>query len=243
MMAAAQTLLPLLEKCRAGSSWHLDPTNYNSGTGGTVTLASAWFQLGKGVSTLPEMILIGQLTSYDYKDILPPLPPQVAAIFESADALNWLNQIADSNSISSVILAVIHPDLYSAGQKTLNVLWQSSEIHRQDVLRCWNSVFSGISVIFGGTVSAHRDSQSRYHWYDLLITLGHYQGCKLNLPGVGLSLNYGPGTVVGLSGMVLQHQVSKFEGERVSYAYFMRDNVHDWAKVPAGSWMRTGYYE
>lgn len=184
-----------------------------------------------------------QLTSYDYQNMVPLPPPQAAANFDSAAAMDWLNQISESNAISSAILAVIHPHLYQAGQKTLDCLRQSSQIKWQDVLQSWNSVFTGISVIFGGTVLAHRDSQSRNHWYDLLITLGHYQGCKLNLPGVGLSMDYTPGTVVGLSGMMLQHEVSTFEGERVSYAHFMRDSVHEWAHVPGGAWMRTGYYE
>jgi hypothetical protein len=189
------------------------------------------------------MVLNSQLTSYDYKDMLPLPAPQVAAVFASEHAMKWLNQIAESNAISSAILAVIHPRLYDAGQGTLDVLRRSPEIERQDVLQLWNSVFSGISIIFDGTVSAHRDSQSRDLWFDLLATLGRYRGCKLNLPGVGLSLDYCPGTVVGLSGMILQHEVSGYDGERVSYAHFMRDNVHDWANVASGDWMRTGYYE
>jgi hypothetical protein len=43
--------------------------------------------------------------------------------------------------------------------------------------------------------------------------------------------------------MVLEHEVSDFEGERVCYAYFMRDNVHEWAGVrPPGDWMDRDYY-
>jgi len=169
--------------------------------------------------------------------------PQAAAIFYSQVAMHWLNQIAESNAISSAILAVIHPHLYAAGQQALKHLQHSPEIEQQDVLNRWNSVFSGISVIFNGNVQAHRDTQSRHNWYDLLISLGSYQGCNLLLPGVGLSLDYSPGTIVGLSGMALQHEVTQFEGESVSFAHFMRDRVHEWARVPGGSWMKTNYYE
>ena len=80
-------------------------------------------------------------------------------------------------------------------------------------------------------------------WYDLLATLGNYKNCKLELPGLGISLDYRPGTVVGLSGMVLQHQVSSFEGDRLCYAYFMRDNVHEWAGVPGKHWMERKQYQ
>jgi Oxygenase domain of the 2OGFeDO superfamily len=168
--------------------------------------------------------------------------PQVSANFRSQHALDWLDQISESNAILSAILAVIHPDLYRAGEETLKRLRQCAEIQGQDVLGKWTSIFSGVSVISNGTIRAHRDGQSRYQWYDLLTTLGSYRNCTLELPGLGKRLEYDPGTVVGISGMVLQHQVPSFDGERVSYAYFMRDSVHEWAKVPSGSWMKTDHY-
>lgn len=81
------------------------------------------------------------------------------------------------------------------------------------------------------------------YWYDMLATLGQYPKCDLNLPGLGLTLDYSPGTVVGLLGMVLEHEVTGFKGERLCYAYFMRDRVHEWAKVSSGTWMNMKHYE
>ena len=77
----------------------------------------------------------------------------------------------------------------------------------------------------------------------MLATSGNYGNCNLNLPGIGVSLEYGPGTVVGISGYALQHEVPCFEGDRVCIAYFMRNNVYEWAGVPASEWMRTKYYK
>jgi len=34
----------------------------------------------------------------------------------------------------------------------------------------------------------------------------------LKLPGLGISLEYGPGTVVGIAGKVLEHEVPSFDG-------------------------------
>jgi len=79
--------------------------------------------------------------------------------------------------------------------------------------------------------------------YDILATLGSYQKCHLELPGVGISLEYSPGTVVGILGNVLEHAVPTFEGDRVCYMYFMRNNMHEWANIPASDWMYTRYYE
>jgi hypothetical protein len=157
--------------------------------------------------------------------------------------MDWLNKISQSNAILSAILSVIHPLLYHTGRETLTCLRESTKIWHQDVLTKWTSVFTSISVICNRISPAHWDTQSWHHWYDLLASLGPYQKCNLDLPGLGLSLDYGPGTVVSLSGMMLEHEVSGFKGDRVCYAYFMKDNVHEWAKVPGGTWMKTDYYE
>ena len=169
--------------------------------------------------------------------------PQASANFGSEDALNWLAAISESNAIVSAILAVIHPKLYDAGWKTINFLMEKPEICPQNILSQWASVFSGVSVISNRMTPPHRDNGSRVHWYDMLVALGSYQNCNLELPGLGVSLGYGPGTVVGLLGMVLEHAVPMVEGDRVCYAYFMRDNVHDWAKVPCKDWMDIQQYK
>ena len=65
----------------------------------------------------------------------------------------------------------------------------------------------------------------------------------MELPSLGISLEYGPGTVAGISGYALEHAVPGFKGDRVCYVYFMRNNVHKWAKVLGSDWMHTKYYE
>lgn len=98
-------------------------------------------------------------------------------------------------------------------------------------------------MISNRSTPPHWDGSSRLHWYDMLVTLGRYQNCNLELPGLGISLEYGPGMVVGILGNVLEHAVPSVKGDRVCYAYFMKDNVLDWAKVLASDWMYTRYYE
>lgn len=157
--------------------------------------------------------------------------------------MDWLDHISESNTVLSAILAVIHPELHDAGRETFNRLRQHAEIQPEDVLRRWTSVFNGVSVICNRRATPpHRDGNSRKQWYDLLASIGCYRNCNMELPGLGLSLEYGPGTVVGLLGGTLEHEVPCFEGERVCYAYWMRDSVHEWAGVPAHSWMTTNYY-
>lgn len=172
--------------------------------------------------------------------------PQVSASLNSPAGLEWLDGISHSNMILSAILAVIHPELYDAGREAFIHLkndagFQGEDVH--GVLNRWTSAFSGVAVISNRITPLHRDGSSRKNWYDLLATLGSYRKCKLELPGLGVSLDYRPGTVVGLSGMVVQHSVRECEGERLCYAYFMRDNVHEWSGVSGRNWMDTKYYK
>jgi hypothetical protein len=169
--------------------------------------------------------------------------PQVSANFRNRATLDWLDSISESNAVVSAILAVIHPKLYDAGRRTANCLRNTPQIGPQDILCRWASVFNGVSVISNRTTPPHRDTSSRFNWYDILATSGNYENCTLELPSLGISLEYGPGAVVGLLGKVLTHEVSTFEGDRVCYAYFMRDNVHEWAKVPCSDWMSVEYYD
>lgn len=169
--------------------------------------------------------------------------PQVSANFRLPAALDWLDAISESNAILSSILAVIHPELYDAGLQTIERLRSTPEIGAQAVINQWASVFSGVAVISNRRTPKHRDGGTMNHWYDMLATLGSYRNCNFELPGLRITLDYGPGTVVGLLGKVLEHAVPNFDGDRVCYAYFMKNNVHEWAKAPSGNWMRTKYYQ
>ncbi|KAG2150756.1 uncharacterized protein EDB93DRAFT_1051873, partial [Suillus bovinus] len=62
---------------------------------------------------------------------------------------------------------------------------------------------------------------------DLLVSLGSEHEAKLTLPDVGAELDYYPGTMVFISGKVLEHSVGLWiKGERLVIAHFMKDKVH-----------------
>ena len=169
--------------------------------------------------------------------------PQASVNFCSPAALEWLHAISESNAILSTILSVIHPDLYDAGLQAIQCLIGTPQVDLWDVIRHWASAFSGAAVISNCCTLLHWDTGSRFNWYDHLVTLERYQSCNLNLPSLRISLDYGPGTVVGISGMVFEHEVPMADRDRVCYVYFMKDNVHEWAKVPGSIWMDTKHYE
>ena len=186
------------------------------------------------INLTPWQLSMNQETSQQH--------PKVSVSLRNPAILDWLDAISESNAILSAILAVIHPKLYNAGWETTKHL-KDPEICPRDILIQWASVFSGVAVISNCITKPHQDLSSRVNSYDILASSGSYRDCILKLLGLGISLEYGPGTVVGMAGKVLEHEVPSFEGDRVCYAYFMRDNVHEWAKVPCCDWMKTDYYE
>lgn len=125
-------------------------------------------------------------------------------------------------------------------------LWSSSDIVDtplllKEVLALWSIPFSGLTVISNRSTPLHRDCNGRKEWMDLLVALGKYQEGIMTLPGLGVKLLYNPGTVVGISGRVLQHGV-ECDGERACLAYYMRDKVHERLGVRAPSWFNVDMF-
>ena len=54
--------------------------------------------------------------------------PLVGKTIKSPEGLKWLDYVSQPNSILSAILAVIHPNLHAAGQKTFKRLRECSKI-------------------------------------------------------------------------------------------------------------------
>jgi hypothetical protein len=111
--------------------------------------------------------------------------------------LECLDAISESNAILSAILAVIYSKHYDASWQTAKCLKDTPEIGPQDVLSQWASFFSSIAIIFNHSTLSHWDRSSRCHWYDMLATFEKYQNCKLELPSLRISLEYGLGTMLG----------------------------------------------
>ena len=110
------------------------------------------------------------------------------------------------------------------------------------ILGIWSSVFNGVSIISNRETIFHRDGQSRLAWYDIICTLGGDQSTVLEFRDLGIRLRYTSGTVVAHSGRLLYHGVSAAENERVCYAYWMRDCIHELMGVKSPYWMSRDMY-
>jgi hypothetical protein len=124
----------------------------------------------------------------------------------------------------NMVLALTHPDLYSAAAKGLQVLRQQGGA--KNLSKLWSSVFTGINVISNRRTIAHCDRFGHLQWYDLLVSVGTYTRAYLVLPDLGAKLVYDPGTVVLLCRKLLCHEVPLWgSGDCVCWAHFMREAV------------------
>lgn len=156
-------------------------------------------------------------------------------------AIQWLAEIAETNAILSAILRVMHPDQFQAGKSALEKLRGQPDL--AEVLDKWSSVFTGVAVISNRITPGHRDTGGRLPWYDLLATVGNYHDAEFELSTLGIKLRYNPGTVIAVAGKTLEHGMPSFKGERVCYAFFMKESVHERMRVEAPGWMTHRYYQ
>jgi hypothetical protein len=143
-------------------------------------------------------------------------------------------------ALFSAIARVAHPSLYDAGHATFAAMQDLPEI--AECLQTWSSVFSGVSIIANRETPAHRDTGTLAKWFDILATIGGDTDTKLNLLSIGAEMAYRSGTVILFSGALLAHSVAACEAERVCFAYFMKNKIHERFGIRAPSWMESSVY-
>ena len=147
----------------------------------------------------------------------------------------WSKDICLPSAILSSVLSIIHPSLYDAGSLAMHCLNDWAAAHDSQMaaaLANWSTVFTNVSVIVNRCTPLHRDPHSQSDWYDLLVSVGKYDDCALHIPTLGIQVLYTPGTIIAFSGHLLQHSVNEVDGVRCCLAYYMRDNIHHWLRVP-----------
>jgi len=154
---------------------------------------------------------------------------EVSKHLRSPQGLHWIAQMRDTSAILGAAVRIMHPSLYFSGlQATRAIHDRRISVEKsdglEDILKYWASPFTGLSLMNNRQTPLHRDSLGCYEWMDLLATVGPYTKGILELPGLGLEFEYGPGTVVGVSGRAIRHG-ARSNGERLCFAYYMRENV------------------
>ncbi|KAG2740821.1 hypothetical protein P692DRAFT_201796918 [Suillus brevipes Sb2] len=216
MLAASEFLGPSLTKSvKADSNWQTNPEWFKDSsddvglTPGCLNFSPAWFQLG-------------------HEDVSDP---EVSASLKGPSSESILEAIARPAAIATVALRVI--------QITLGEKAESNELPKMsETLQYWASVFNTLSIISNRETPNHRDHLSMPECFDILTTAGDYSNARMSMPSLQLEFKYNPGCMIVFSGRIVRHGVHAVQGDRIAWAWYMRDSVQSYAGVPSSGWAR-----
>lgn len=154
-------------------------------------------------------------------------------------------RIAATLAICSAIVSIIHPDQFRAGLECHRKLYAYP--HLRDELDAWPCIFNAISVIANRKCTPHRDPNTAFEVYDLLINLApnsptRNRDSTVELVSLGITATYRSGTVIAFSGKLILHTANDVEKERACYAFTMKDSILMAAEVRACGWMYHRIY-
>ena len=172
-------------------------------------------------------------------------PLVTSSSYASKEVQAWLAALSTTESLWNAITAASMPDLFQAGSAAMSKVLQevsSSKSQKSTAASTWPSIFSGLEVIANRVTLSHRDPGGSPTLHDLLVSLGVGHNAKITLADVRAELDYFPGTMLFISGIVLEHAVGPWDlGERFVIAHFMKDKVHDRMGVPRPAYPRQNY--
>jgi Oxygenase domain of the 2OGFeDO superfamily len=135
----------------------------------------------------------------------------------------------------NMLLQLIEPKLFEAGMSAIQTAKQLHHDHQN--IHLWNS------VIVNRMTPPHRDGGGWKACFDFLVAAGTYETAYLELADIGAKIQYNPGTVVAITGKNFRHAVKKWEGgERICYAHYMRNNIHNRLCVEQSGWVKEEHF-
>lgn len=228
-------------------NWRINQRNFAKKTArracepGAVNFSAGWFAQGHTVCLKPHSMPGGKLTpnKSERYSLLPSLNLRTQLYLGSS---NWIAISNKAERFLNLTLSLIHPELFKCGLSMLRRLRQLETT--KDIASKWQSVYTGIAIISNRETPPHRDSKGRPEWFDTLLNYsGAGNRAQLLIKDLGLNLEYSSGTVVGLCGSILEHEVrSRGNGDRVCYAHFMRESVRKRLDVPPAGWVNRSQY-
>ena len=147
----------------------------------------------------------------------------------------FLQDMKETNALISGIFRMLHPDQCRHGLAFYEDLRRFPDI--ADITRHWASAFTAFQVINNRTSPPHTDRGTSYGALDVLTAIGDFKGGHIHTPNLPVDFAQEPGCVLALATRVIPHGVQPYEGNRISIAWFMKDDVMSWAQLPQTTWM------
>lgn len=168
--------------------------------------------------------------------------PVISATLKGERSLSTIIDMQRPALIASAALRVMHPQLYWASVATHLELgrWSRDQGHVEmhHLLKHWASVYTGASIMCNRQSPDHRDPKCPPEAFDILTCIGNYQHAVMKLTNLGIELAYDPGVMVSYSGRLVRHGIKVKDGDRIVWAWFLRDSVHNYARTPRPDYAR-----
>lgn len=162
--------------------------------------------------------------------------PEVSSSLKSDMNISVITDMQRPGLVASAALRVMHPQLYQASIVTQVQLghWAATQglYQMSRMLQHWASVYTGAAVMCNRQSPNHRDPKCPPEGLDILMCTGGYDRAVMQLTNLGIDLVYNPGVMVSYSGRLVRHGVRVREGDKIVWAWFMRDSVHNYTRTP-----------
>ena len=172
----------------------------------------------------------------------PRFDPEVSATLKGDHGSHLVKSMNRSAILISAALRVMHADLYFAGLETLLKLgaWaHDAGLHDiYDRIVHWASVFNVASIMCNRRSPPHRDPKCRPEAFDIMTSIGAYLPAIMNLKNFGIKLTYDSCVMVGFSCRLVVHEMYVESGDRIVWAWFMRDSLHNFVATPRPDFAR-----
>ncbi|KIK73117.1 hypothetical protein PAXRUDRAFT_179217 [Paxillus rubicundulus Ve08.2h10] len=149
---------------KANSTWCMVHSNFEGvDIQGYLNFSPAWFQQGRNASTS-----------------CPEVSATLKARNPDQGGRSWLEWMMLPAAVLSVVMAIMHPDLYATGHEAVVHLYQDLAIPHPDepalvemaeMLRLWLSVFTAASVMVNRSTPFHRNSHHGQQWPSLEMAI------------------------------------------------------------------------
>ncbi|KAG1833292.1 hypothetical protein DFJ58DRAFT_670902 [Suillus subalutaceus] len=228
--AASDLLAPMLKQSiklngiwQTNQQWFTPSSENDVLTPGCINLSPAWFHQGHE----------------NQSDL------EVSASLKGPSSENILKAIARPAAIATAALRVMHPEQYWAGLQAFASLGEkarSKELPKMsETLQYWATVFNSLTIICNRETPNDQDPSSISKCFDILTSVGNYSNARMSMPSLQLELRYDPGCMIAFSGRIVRHTVHAVEGDRIAWAWYMRDAVHVYAGIPSCGWARLDW--
>ncbi|TFY54799.1 hypothetical protein EVJ58_g8649 [Rhodofomes roseus] len=205
---------------RLETNFRETPASDGSVLNGTPTFAPAWYPVGSKTGREP------------------PTSSATLTNENKECGYQFLDEIKSTTALIMAIVGVIHPAQCEIGLSTNSRLADQDE-GLKNVFTHWPSCFSAVQVISNRVSPVHLDVGASYGSFDVLATVGKFSGGHIQFPTLSIDVDQRAGSVVAFAAHLLPHSVAEFEGDRVSFAWFLKDAVGSWAGMEPVPWCKT----